>query len=157
MKELYFQFRHEARGVLIFAQYSQFTVRLWLLCAICFDLLPSAPIWCFFSEKWSWRCVIVAKAINYWSCKSVLPGKDRVCSYQAAALLPLLSILQVNCTMGYWRRLKLAVIEAAPAALPLYMRTNQRLPAAFHVLWGDFVSKNSYWWCVTGWKTIFGE
>lgn len=96
MKELYFQFRHDVNMVLIFAQYSQFTVRLWLLCAAYFDLLPSAPIWCFFPEKWSWRGVIVAKTINYWSCKSVLSGKDRVCSYQPAALLPLLYVLQVN-------------------------------------------------------------
>lgn len=105
MKDLCFQFRHKAHGLLIFAQYSQFTIRLCLFCAICFDLPPSVPIWCFFPEKWSWRSAIVAKATNYCSCKSVLPGGVNVCSYQAAALPPALPLAQVNCTAMGWSQL----------------------------------------------------
>lgn len=48
--------------------------------------------------------MIVAKAINYCSCKNVLPGGVSVCSFQAAALPPPPPLAQVNCTAG-WRQL----------------------------------------------------
>lgn len=152
MKELCCQFRHEAHKLLIFAQYSQFTIRLRLLCAICFDLLPSAPIWWVFFLKNESGGVWLLQKQSITGALKTFCLLETVCSHQPAAFLPLLNIAQVNCTTGCWPRPGLAGTEAAPADLPLYIRANQRLPAAgFRVLWRDFVSKNSYWWCVSDW------
>lgn len=149
MEELCFQFRHKAHGLLIFAQYSRSTIRLCLFRAICFDLPLSVPIWCFFPEKWSWQSVIVAKAINYCSCKSVLPGGVSVGSYQAAALPPPLPPAQVSCTAMGWSQLRWR---------QLWLLQNDKWETA-SCSWGfmrDFVSENSYWWCVNGWKLHLG-
>lgn len=78
---------------------------------------------------------------------SVLPGGVNVCSYQAAALPPALPLEHVNCTGA----------SCDGGSSGCYRKTNGRLPAAVWGLWGDFVSENNYWWCMSGWKLHLGN
>lgn len=93
--------------------------------------------------------MIVAKAINYCSCKSVLPGGVSVCSYQAAALPPPLPLAQVTCTAMGWSQLW---------CRQLWLLQNDKWETACcsSGFMRNFVSENSYWLCVSGWKLHLG-